>query len=103
MTDLRFIDRLLSAGVRFYAEYRNYPVFEYAVMLQIEAAGGRWQTIRLFDNAHGVNEMHLYTEDEKQPAEPFLEDRPSNEAMPRMIDYLVDNWQEVVEEWKSGA
>lgn len=103
MTDLRRFEQTLSADTRIYVEYRNYPIFEYAVMLQIKTLEDRWQTIRLFDNAHGTNEMHRYTGARKRLAEPFMEDRASNEAMPRAIAYLEDNCQEVRQAWRNEA
>lgn len=100
MTDLRFIPiPIPGSDLRICALYRNRPHFEYAVMLQIPV-GDRWQTIHLFDNAHGENEMHRYTGTEKQPAEPFAVDRFPQTAMPAAIEYLKKNWREVLATWK---
>jgi hypothetical protein len=101
VTDLRIVEKwLVDDLVRIYAAYRGRVApMEYAVMLQVRIEG-RMRTIRLFDNAHGSNEMHEYTGAEKQPAEPFLADQPPNEAMPATIEYLENNWEEVLYSWK---
>ena len=71
----------------------------YAVMLQLRIAG-KWQTIRLLDNAHGDHDMHRYTGSEKQPAERFSEGA-ANEVAPQAIRYLIDHWEAIAESWKS--
>lgn len=48
----------------------------YAVMLQLRIEG-KWQTIRLLDNAHGDHDMHRYTGSEKQPGSGFPRVRPT--------------------------
>ncbi len=68
-------------------------------MLQLRVEG-RWQTIRLLDNAHGDHDMHRYTGAEKQPAERFAEGSV-NEVAPTAIRHLVDRWEAIVELWKS--
>jgi hypothetical protein len=71
----------------------------YAVMLQLRIEG-KWQTIRLLDNAHGEHDMHRYTGLEKQPAERFSEGS-AKEVAPQAIGYLTDHWEAIVESWKS--
>lgn len=71
----------------------------YAVMLQLRIEG-KWQTIRLLDNAHGDHDMHRYTGVEKQPAERFS-DGAANEVAPEAIRYLIDHWEAIVESWKN--
>ena len=48
---------------------RRRQVTDYAVVLTVEQ-GGAEHTVRVYDGAHGVNEMHRYTRTgDKQPAE----------------------------------
>jgi len=61
---------------------------------------GKWQTIRLLDNAHGDHDMHRYTEAERQPAERFSEGA-ANEVAPEAIRYLIDHWEAIAESWKN--
>jgi hypothetical protein len=91
--------RPLAADARVLVELDGRPLEHYAVMLQLRIEG-RWQTIRLFDNAHGDHDMHRYTEAEKQPAERFAEGTVS-EVAPMAIRYLIDHWEAIAESWKS--
>lgn len=58
--------RALADDARILVEFEGRPLERYAIMLQL-LIEGKWQTIRLFDNAHGDHDMHRYTECEKQP------------------------------------
>jgi hypothetical protein len=60
--------RPLGPDARAMVELEGRPLERYAVMLQLRI-DGRWQTVRLLDNAHGHHDMHRYTGSEKQPAE----------------------------------
>jgi hypothetical protein len=91
--------RPLAQGVRVYVEVEDRPLRRYAVTLQVRS-GAEWQTIFLFDNAHGQHDMHGYTGDTKQPAELFMEGDP-REALPAAIAFLVSHWEAIVESWKS--
>lgn len=91
--------RPLAAGARVLVDFEGRPLTKYAVMLQLRIEG-RWQTIRLLDNAHGGHDMHRYTGAEKQPAERFAEG-PVNEVAPMAIRYLINHWEAIAESWKS--
>lgn len=91
--------RPLAADARVLVELEGRPLERYVVMLQLRI-GGRWQTIRLLDNAHGNHDMHRYTGAEKQPAERFAEGL-ANEVAPMAIRYLIDHWETIAESWKS--
>jgi hypothetical protein len=91
--------RPLAENARILIEFEGRPLERYAVMLQLRIEG-RWQTIRLFDNAHGDHDMHRYTGDEKQPAERFAEGAV-NEIAPQAIGYLIDHWKAIADSWRS--
>ena len=91
--------RPLAANTRVLVELEGRPLERYAVMLQLRIEG-RWQTIRLLDNAHGAHDMHRYTRATKQPAERFA-DGTVNEVAPMAIRYLIDHWEAIAESWKS--
>jgi hypothetical protein len=62
-----------SSHARMYVRWRTSrgDVVDYAVTL-IATEAGEARTIRVYDGAHGVNEMHRYTRDHgKQPATVF--------------------------------
>jgi hypothetical protein len=91
--------RPLSARSRLYVETENRPFDRYVVALQV-LDRGRWQTIRLIDNAHGGHDMHKYTGDVKQPAERFMEGT-RREVLPQAIRYLAEHWEAIAESWSS--
>lgn len=91
--------RPLAEDARILIEFEGRPLECYAIMLQLRIED-RWQTIRLFDNAHGHHDMHRYTGSEKQPAERFAEGSV-NDVAPKAIRYLVDYWEAIAESWKS--
>ena len=91
--------RRLSADARILVHLEGRPMERYAVMLQLRIEG-KWQTIRLLDNAHGDHDMHRYTGSRKQPAERFAEGTVS-EVAPEAIRYLIDHWEAIAESWKS--
>jgi hypothetical protein len=64
-------DYVLLAILRVEFETQGKEVTDYAVMLLFEI-GGRTETIRLYDGAHGHNEMHRYSRSAgKQPGTPL--------------------------------
>lgn len=91
--------RALADNARILVEFEGRPLEHYAIMLQLQIEG-RWQTIRLLDNAHGDHDMHRYTGSEKQVAERFAEGAV-NEVAPQAIDYLIDHWEAIADSWRS--
>jgi hypothetical protein len=91
--------RSLSVDARILVELEGRPLERYAVMLQLRVEG-RWQTVRLLDNAHGSHDMHRYTGTEKQPAERFA-DGYVKEVVPMAIGYLISNCEEIARAWQS--
>ena len=83
MTDPFF--RPLSNDARILIEFEGRPLERYAIMLQLQIEG-RWQTIRLLDNAHGDHDMHRYTGGEKQPAERFAEGAVNESVLDQFPD-----------------
>lgn len=66
---IRLLDRLrrVFMHVEFKTDRRD--VVDYSIVLLVEV-DGELETVRLYDGAHGENELHRYTrEDGKQPAE----------------------------------
>jgi len=90
--------RPLAAHARILVELEGRPLKNYAVMLQVRVEGS-WQTILLFDNAHGEHDMHRYTGTEKQAAEWFA-DGPVRTVIPQAIRYAISNWERIEREWR---
>jgi hypothetical protein len=98
----RFIinDRLAD-GVRRVAEFTTSGgvLMDYSVVLLTMHAGA-WHPVRVYDNAHGANEMHRHTLSEgKQPAEVFHFGTASEaynvawRAVAVGYEEMIDGWQ----------
>lgn len=82
--------------VEFTTEVRE--VTDYAVVLLVEE-GGQLETVRVYDGAHGENEMHRYTrEGGKQAAEVFHRGtlgagmRAAIESVKRGYLPMIESW-----------
>ncbi|MFI4992450.1 MAG: hypothetical protein ACHQCH_02395 [Solirubrobacterales bacterium] len=65
------LDDTVLMHVEYKTERRGHNVVDYSVVLVVEV-GGRMETVRVYDGAHGENELHRYTRDGgKQAAEVF--------------------------------
>jgi hypothetical protein len=87
--------------VEFETEQRGRSIVDYSVVLVIED-GGRTETVRVYDGAHGENELHRYTRDVgKQPAEVF--DRGTlGEGMRAAIEEVERGYEEMIDGWHRG-
>lgn len=75
-------------------------VTDYAVVLLLEA-GGATETIRVYDGAHGLNEMHRYARCKgKQPGAPF-HGGTLGEGMRAAIEEIENGYREMIEGWQS--
>lgn len=85
-----------------YVEYkigrRGPDVVDYSVVLVVEV-DGRKETVRVYDGAHGENELHRYTRvSGKQAAEVF--DRGTlGEGMNVAIEEIIGGYEEMVDGW----
>jgi hypothetical protein len=83
--------------VRWRTERRE--VVDYAVTLTA-LDEGRYRTIRVYDGAHGVNEMHRYKRDGgKQPAT-VLHDGTVAEGLRAAQLEVKRGWAEMIEGWR---
>jgi hypothetical protein len=58
-----------------------------------------WQTVRVYDNAHGVNDMHRHTISEgKRPAETFHYGTPSD-AFNAALEMVDARYEEMIAGW----
>lgn len=74
-------------------------ITDYAVVLLL-APGDATRTIRVYDSAHGHNEMHRYTRSAgKQPGEPFHAGT-LGEGMRAAIHEIERGYSEMIEGWK---
>ena len=78
---------------------RRREVVDYAVALLALKSDG-WETIRVYDGAHGVNDMHRYTRSGgKQPPVVFHEGT-LGEGMRAAVRDVRDGWAEMIEGWR---
>jgi hypothetical protein len=74
-------------------------VVSHAVVLLV-LHGGNWQTVRVYDNAHGRNEMHRHTlSGGKQPAEVF-QSGDFGEAMRAAREAVLTGYETMIEGWR---
>ena len=95
----RVLDHVRDAllGVEFTTD--GSQVVDYAVVLLL-AVDGSTETIRVYDGAHGYNEMHRYSRSGgKQPGEPFHAGT-LGEGMRVAIEEIERGYGEMIEGWK---
>lgn len=88
-------------GARMYVRWRTRrrDVVDYAVTL-IAVEAGEPRTIRVYDGAHGVNEMHRYTRDGgKQPAAVFHHGTLGEGLRAAQLE-VRQRWAEMIEGWR---
>jgi hypothetical protein len=90
------VARTAWLAVRFETVRR--AVVAYAVVLSVDT-GGRRDTVRVYDSAHGFNEMHRHTlAGGKQPGEPFHAGT-LGEGMRAAIAECTDRYETMIEAW----
>lgn len=93
------LDELLGVfmDVKFTTDRRD--VVNYAIVLLVEAEGDV-EAVRLYDGAHGENEMHRYTRSRgKQPAEVFHRDA-LGPGMRAAIEEIKSGYEAMIESWR---
>lgn len=86
-----------------YAQHttRRRDVIDYAVILMTRRRG-EMHTVRVYDSAHGVNEMHRHTcMGGKQPAEAFHRGT-LGEGMRAATDQIKRSHLAMIEAWEAG-
>ncbi len=80
---------------------RRRDITDYAVLLTVEQEGEA-QTVRLYDAAHRVNEMHRYTRLQgKQPGEIF-HSGTLGEGMRAATEQIKGTYQSMIEAWQAS-
>jgi hypothetical protein len=75
-------------------------VVDYAVLLTVDHEG-RMETVRLYDGAHGINEMHRYTrKGGKQLAEVF-HNGTLGEGMRSAVEHVKRSYGPMIEAWQA--
>ena len=96
---LRVLDHALGALLRVEFTTSGREIIDYAVVLLL-AVGEGTETIRVYDGAHGHNEMHRYTRSQgKQPGSPF-HGGTLGEGMRAAISEIERSYREMIEGWE---
>ena len=75
-------------------------VASYSIVLLV-LHDGRWQTVRVYDNADGQNEMHRHRlGGGKQPAEAFWAEAGADEAMRAAREEALAGYENMIEGWR---
>lgn len=97
-----WLDLDRAAGAWAYVEFTTHvqDVVDYSVVLLLEQAA-QTETVRVYDGAHGVNELHRHTRRSgKQPAEVFhggnlgVGMRVAIEAVRYSYRSMIEGWRE---------
>jgi hypothetical protein len=96
---LRILDHLLGAMVSVEFTSEGQEVTDYAIVLML-AVGNSTETIRVYDSAHGHNEMHRYTRSGgKQAGTPF-HGGTLGEGMRAAIEEIEGGFRQMIEGWE---
>jgi hypothetical protein len=96
---LRVLDHVLGALLRVEFTSDRREVVDYSVVLLLDTPDGT-QTIRLYDSAHGHNEMHRYTRTGgKQRGTPF-HGGTLGDGMRAAIEEIERGYREMIEAWQ---
>jgi hypothetical protein len=93
------VDKKLGAWrhVRFSIEIRE--VIDYAVVLLVEEQE-QSKTVRVYDGAHGVNELHRYTREGGKQAAEIFHSGTLGIGMRAAIDEIERNYRSIIEGWR---
>jgi hypothetical protein len=87
--------------VEFTTPTRGREVVDYAVVLTVDGEAGEAVTVRVYDGAHGVNDMHRHgRHGEKAPAETFHAGT-LGEGMRAAITAVRTGYKEMIEAWRA--
>jgi hypothetical protein len=97
-TDYRIILAHDAQLVVRFATERGYVLTYRVVLLALHE--GEWEAVRVYDNVHGRNEMHRYTDEGvKEDAETFSE-ASAAEALRQAREEALANYREIIDSWK---
>jgi hypothetical protein len=91
----------LNAGARIAVETEGRPIVRYVVRLEV-AHESDWQTIHLFDNAHGRHDEHRYADGVKLAATEFMAGTVEK-VLPSAIELLSARFQRIIEDWRKRS
>lgn len=91
------------AGVVLKVKFRTdgREVLDYSLVLVV-GSPDEWKTVRVYDAAHGFNEMHRFSKgDGKQQGVPFHAGT-LGEGMRTAMESIKRNFEQMIEGWEGG-
>ncbi len=95
----RVLDHALGALLRVQFTTQGSVVLDYAVVLLLETEDGL-KTVRVFDGAHGHNEMHRYTRSGGKESGAAFHGGTLGEGMRAAISEVERGYREMIEGWE---
>lgn len=79
---------------------RRREITDYAVLLTIEQEG-KIHTVRLYDGAHGTNEMHRYTRVAGKQSAEIFHSGTLGEGMREATMHIRSTYEPMIEAWRA--
>jgi len=95
----RVLDHALGALLRVQFTTQGSDVLDYAVVVLLETAD-RLRTVRVYDGAHGHNEMHRYTRSGGKEPGAVFHGGTLGEGMRAAISEIERGYREMIEGWE---
>jgi hypothetical protein len=95
----RVLDHALGALLRVEFTTHGGRVIDYAVVLLVEAGQGM-ETVRVYDGAHGHNEMHRHTRGAGKEEGAVFHRGTLGEGMRAAISEVERGYREMIEGWE---
>jgi hypothetical protein len=97
----RLLDAELGASIRVEFTTARRAVTNYSVVLVVGEAGLP-QTVRVYDGAHGVNELHRCTRSGGKQAAEVFDAGTLGDGMRAAIRQIEDSYEAMIEAWRRG-
>jgi hypothetical protein len=94
----RLLDRRLGALMHVEFKTDRREIVEYAVVLLI-TVDGEMETVRLYDGAHGENELHRYTREGGKQAGEIFHRGTLAQGMRAAIEEIERGYRVMIESW----
>jgi hypothetical protein len=95
----RLLDPALGASIRVEFTTERRTVSNYSVVLLVTEADGL-HTVRVYDGAHGVNEMHRYTRSAGKQAGEVFDDGTLGDGMRAAIRQIETSYTAMIDAWR---
>jgi hypothetical protein len=96
---LRILDHVLGAMLQVEFTTEGREITDYAVVLLLEVEDAM-ETIRVYDGAHGNNEMHRYSCSKGKQAGTLFHSGTLGDGMRAAIAEIERSYREMIEGWK---